>query len=214
MQEKLSSLIRAETQLPMAGIIAVVKLLDEGATIPFIARYRKEMTGSMDEVAIGAIKKSYSDLQELTKRKETILAAITEQGALTPALKNKIEDCWNKTTLEDLYLPFKKKQKTKATIAKDNGLEPLAKIIMAQRTNSLFFDAQNYTNKKVLSADAALEGARHIISEWVSENPRARELIRNSYERYAEISSKVVKKKKEEAVKYEAYFDFTEALKK
>ena len=214
MQQKLSGLIQAETKLPLAGITAVVKLLDDGATIPFIARYRKEMTGSMDEVGIAAIKKTYNDLQDLIKRKETILASIAEQGALTPALKSKIAGCWNKTTLEDLYLPYKKKQKTKATIARDNGLEPLAKIIMAQRTNSLFFDAKNYTNKKVPSADAALEGARHIISEWVSENPRARELIRNSYERYAEISSKVVKKKKEEAVKYEAYFDFTEALKK
>ena len=207
-------LIQEQLQLPAAGVKNTVKLLSEGATVPFISRYRKEMTGSLDEVAIADIQSSYKELLELIKRKEAILKAIESQGLLTPTLKTKINDCWNKTDLEDLYLPYKKKQRTKATIAKENGLEPLAKIIMAQKTNSLFFDAKRYVNKKVPNPELALEGARHIIAEWVSENLKARDLVRGSFQRHALIASKVIKSKKENASKYESYFDFSEPLRK
>lgn len=207
-------LIQEQLQLPATGVKNTVKLLSEGATVPFISRYRKEMTGSLDEVAVADIQQAYKAVLELIKRKETILKAIEEQGALTPTLKQKISDCWNKTDLEDLYLPYKKKIRTKATIAKENGLEPLAKIIMAQKTNSLFFDAQRYVNKKVPSPDAALQGARHIIAEWVSENIKARDLVRGTFQRHALIESKVVKSKKATAGKYESYFDFSELLRK
>lgn len=210
----ITKLIQDQLQLPAAGVRHTVKLLSEGATVPFISRYRKEMTGSLDEVAIGDIQTAYNDLLELTKRKETILKAIESQGALTPALRTKIKNCWNKVRLEDIYLPYKKKIRTKATIAKENGLEPLAKIITAQQTNSLFFDAKKYVNKKVPSPAAALEGARHIIAEWISENPKSRELIRGTFKRQAVISSAVVKSKKDQAGKYESYFDFSEPLKK
>lgn len=207
-------LIQSRLQLPSSGVKNTVKLLSEGATVPFISRYRKEMTGSLDEVAIADIQSAYNDILELIKRKETILKAIESQEALTPALRKKINDCWNKTELEDLYLPYKKKIRTKATIARENGLEPLAKIIMAQQTNSLFFDAKRYVNKKVPTPETALEGARHIIAEWVSENPKSRDLVRGTFQRQAIIKSTLVKSKKDKAGKYESYFDFSEALRK
>lgn len=210
----IATLIQQQTKLPLNSVINTIKLLSDGATVPFISRYRKEMTGSLDEVAVGDIKKTYADLQELIKRKETILKTIKEQEALTDKLKKQIDNCWDKTALEDLYLPYKKKVRTKATIAKENGLEPLAKIIMAQRSNALLFEAQNFINKKVPDPTSALEGARHIIAEWVNENFKARDIIRGTFQRQALITSKVVKSKKKEADKYESYFEFSEGLKK
>ena len=211
---QLPKIIQQQTGLPLNGIKNTVNLLEEGATVPFISRYRKEMTGSLDEVAIEAIKTAFDNIRILIKRKESILKSITDQNALTSALKSKIDNCWDKVTLEDIFLPFKKKVKTKATVARDNGLEPLAKIIMAQNTRALIFDAQKYVNKKVPDTNAALEGARHIIAEWVNENPKARDLIRTTFKRYATIESKVVKSKKSEATKYDSYFDFSESLNK
>jgi len=214
MQSEIHEIIKNRTPYPLSGIKNTVKLLSEGATVPFISRYRKEMTGSLDEIAIEEIRKLYSDLNALIKRKETIIKAIKEQGLLSDKLSSQIASCWDSAALEDLYLPYKKKVRTKATIARENGLEPLAKIIMAQQTNSLFFDAKKYTSEKVATPELALTGARHIISEWVSENIRARDTVRSTYKRQALIESKVVKSKKELATKYESYFKFSEPLKK
>lgn len=214
MHSEIHHIIKSRTNYPLAGIKNTVRLLSEGATVPFISRYRKEMTGSLDEVAIEHIKNLLAELNAIIKRKETILKAIKEQGLLNNKLQKQIEACWDSASLEDLYLPYKKKVRTKATIARENGLEPLAKTIMAQQTNSLFFDAKKYTGKHVATADLALAGARHIISEWVNENLQARDTVRSSYKRHALIESKVVKSKKDQATKYESYFKFSEPLKK
>ena len=207
-------LITQQHNLSRQAVSSVVTLLNDGSTVPFIARYRKEMTRSMDEVDIENVRNSLSDLNDLVKRKETILKAIKEQDALTPALSKKIENCWDKTQLEDIYLAYKKKLKTKATVARQNGLEPLARIITEQRDRDLFFKAKKFINKKVPGVEAALEGARHIIAEWVSESAKVREIIRKTFQQSAEIKSKLVKSKKAEAQKYENYFEFNEGLKR
>ena len=191
----------------------ILKLAEGGATIPFIARYRKEMTGSLDEVQIGEILTEYKNLIAIAKRKETILSAIREQGKLTDKLEKLISDCYDENRLEDLYLPFKKKRKTKATIARENGLEPLAKIIMAQKANNLIGKAQSFVKKGIQNADEALEGARHIIAEWVSEKSAVRDITRKTYG-HAILESMVIKTKKEEATKYKDYFEFSQPLKK
>ncbi len=214
MSKEISHLIQDRLSLPLQSIKNTVKLLDDGATVPFISRYRKEMTGSLDEVAVGNIKRELQGLNDLIKRKETILKSIHEQGLLKQDLKVKIENCWNSTQLEDLYLPFKKRIKTKATLAKEQGLEPLAKIIIAQRQNDIFFQAQRFLNKEVKDTEEALEGARYIIAEWISENIKNRELIRQLFERSAIIESKVIKKKIKDAVKYEQYFEYSESLRR
>ena len=201
-----------QVNLPERAVKNTLSLLREGATIPFISRYRKEMTGSLDEVEVGKIKEALQKLDELVKRKETILKTIKDQDSLSPALKNKIDECWDPIRLEDIYLPFKKKVKTKAQIARDNGLEPLAKLITSELNEDLRKHAQRYINKKVPNVVTALEGARHIISEWVNENAACRELIRGQYKKFGLVESKVVKKKKEEAGKYEMYFDYSERL--
>jgi len=212
--KELYTLVQAATKLPLSGVKATMDLLESGSTLPFIARYRKEQTGSLDEVQIGDIKQSLQEFHELIARKVTILKAISEQGLLTSQLKERITQCWDAIILEDLYLPYKKKLKTKATIARDNGLEPLAKIIMAQRTNALFSDAQRFITRKVPDIQSALEGARHIISEWINELSSNRELVRAAFKRTAMISSKVIKTKKAAAAKYEQYFELSESLKK
>ena len=202
------------TRLPLKGIKAVVALLKDGGTVPFIARYRKEQTGSLDEVAIMAIKDAYQQLEELLKRKEAILKAIKEQGALTTDLKQKIEACMDKRLLEDLYLPYKKKVKTRAHTAREKGLEPLAKIIMAQRTQNLSKDVARFVSRHVPDQNTALQGARDIIAAWTNENLKARDMVRGSFTRYATITSKVVKSKKEEAQKFKSYFEYSEPLKR
>lgn len=191
-----------------------IKLLNEDATIPFISRYRKEMTGNLDEVQIGEIVKFKEQFEVLEKRKESILKSLEEQEVLTDELKAKITQTQDLTTLEDIYLPFKKKRKTKADTARENGLEPLAKIIMAQNSRDLDGSAQRFVNNNVPSIEDTLEGARHIIAEWINERTDIRNDIRNQLERYAILSTKVVKTKKDEedAQKYRDYFEWDEPL--
>jgi uncharacterized protein len=191
----------------------VVTLANDGASLPFIARYRKEMTDSLDEVGIAEILNEQKKLTTLIKRKATILEAIESQGKLTNELKVKIQNCFDEVVLEDLYLPYKQKRKTKATVAREYGLEPLAKIIMAQQSYDLPVKARQFMNNNVPTPAAALEGARHIIAEWMSENATIREITRKVYQ-YASIESKVVKSKKDAAVKYTDYFDYSQPLKK
>lgn len=213
MQTIYSQLISQSLSIPENQVARTVDLLDDGATIPFISRYRKEVTGSLDEVKIGEIKQLYEKLQELSKRKETILNSIDEQEKLTPELKGRIESCWNSTELEDIYLPYKPKRTTRAEIARKKGLEPLAKILMAQYENDIYKRAFTFVNKQVQNADEALQGARDIIAEWVNESEGARNSIRNHFRREAVISSKLIKGK-EEGNKYRDYFDFSEPLSK
>ncbi len=187
-----------------------ISLLEEGSTLPFIARYRKEKTGNLTDIEIGRIQKKWVQLTELEKRKESILKIISEQGKLTPELKHKIEDCFDPTLLEDLYLPYKTKRKTKAEAARQKGLEPLAKIIKDQREKQPRIRAKSFLNGSVKTIEEALEGAGYILAEWVSENPGLRNKIRQQFDRHATIRSKVIKTKKEAAGKFEDYFDFEE----
>ncbi len=191
-----------------------LSLLNGGATIPFISRYRKEATGGLDEVQIGEIKERYDKLTDIAKRKETILKTIEEQGKLTAELKKRIEACWDATELEDIYLPYKPKRKTRAEAARQKGLEPLATILLMQRENNLSARVRTFINKEVKDEEEALKGARDIIAEQVSEDERSRNQLRNQFSRQAIITSKVVKGKEEEAAKYKDYFDFSEPLKR
>ena len=191
-----------------------IKLLEEGGTVPFIARYRKEATGSLDEVQILDIKDLWNKLKEADKRRETIIKAIQEQGKMTPELLNKLNNAYQLQELEDLYLPYKQKRKTRASIAIEKGLEPLAKLIFEQKDNNFLQKAGSYLNEKVASVDEALQGARDIMAEWINENVDARNAVRKVFEREAYISSKVKKGKEEEGVKYKDYYDFSEPLKK
>ncbi|MDL2322962.1 RNA-binding transcriptional accessory protein [Bacteroidales bacterium OttesenSCG-928-A17] len=207
-----SQLISRALSIAENQVAKTLFLLDEGATIPFISRYRKEATGGLNEVQIGEIKQQYEKLKELAKRKETILNSIEEQEKLTPELKDRIEKCWDSTELEDIYLPYKPKRVTRAEIARKKGLEPLAKIIMSQYENDIYNRAHSFLNKEVENADDALQGARDIIAEWVNENEGARNSMRNIFRREAIITSKVVKGKEEEGNKYRDYFEFSEPL--
>jgi uncharacterized protein len=202
------------TQLPEKSVENTVALLNEDCTIPFISRYRKERTGNLDEVQIGAIVQYKTQFETLEKRKATIIKAVEEQGALAPDLKAKFLGCMDLTSLEDLYLPFKKSKKTKAETARKNGLEPLAKIIMAQNADEIEFIASRYLNKEVKNEDEALEGARHIIAEWINERGDIRNQLRGQLERHAVITTQVIKTKKddEKAQKFQDYFDWTEPL--
>ncbi|WP_178986964.1 Tex family protein [Winogradskyella helgolandensis] len=202
------------TQLPKSSIKSTVQLLNEDCTIPFISRYRKEATGNLDEVQIGDIVKYKEQFEALEKRKIAILKALEEQDVLTDDLKLKIEQAQDATTLEDLYLPFKKKRKTKAETARKNGLEPLAKIIMSQKANDIESIAFKYVKGDVTSVEDALEGARHIIAEWINERTDIRNTLRNELERHAQISTKVIKSKStdEKAQKFRDYFDWSESL--
>ena len=191
-----------------------LSLLNGGATIPFISRYRKEATGGLDEVQIGEIKERSDKLCEIAKRKETILKTIEEQGKLTADLKKRIDTCWDATELEDIYLPYKPKRKTRAEVARQKGLEPLATILMMQRENNLSSRVRTFIKGEVKDEEDALKGARDIIAEQVSEDERSRNQIRNQFSRQAIITSKVVKGKEEEAAKYKDYFDFSEPLKR
>src|SRR5436309_6994565 len=164
--------------VPMKGLTAVIGLIDEGSTVPFIARYRKEVTGNLDEVQIRAIQEKLEYFRELEDRRETVLASILEQGKLTPELKARIEAALEKTELEDLYLPYKPKRRTKASIARDKGLEPLARFLWDQQPGSTSLAAYAGTFEGVASAEEALEGARHIVSEWVSEKAEFRKAVR------------------------------------
>lgn len=214
--EEFSQMIAAELKLPAHRIANTLKLLQGGATIPFISRYRKEATGGLDEVQIGDIQTRYEKLCELSKRKETVLSTIEEQGKLTPELKSRISACWNATELEDIYLPFKPKRKTRAEAARAKGLEPLALLLMMQKENNLAAKVRNFVKGEVKDEEDALKGARDILAEQISEDERSRNLMRNQFQRQALIQSKVVKGKEAEeaSAKYRDYFDFCEPLKK
>jgi len=211
---KLIQLISKELKLAEKSVQNTVSLLDEGATIPFISRYRKEMTGSLDEVEVGNIKERYEKLQELEKRKETILKSMDEQGVLTDELERKIKATYDITELEDIYLPYKPKRKTRAVKAREKGLEPLAKLIMKQYERDVESKATSYINDEVPDADEALQGARDIIAEWVNEHRVGREIVRSVFDKEAVITSKMVKGKEEEGIKYKDYFDWSEPLKR
>ena len=214
--EQFSQLIAAELKLPIHRIENTLKLLTGGATIPFISRYRKEATGGLDEVQISDIHTRYEKLCELAKRKETILSTIEEQGKLTDDLRHRIADCWDSTELEDIYLPYKPKRKTRAEAARQKGLEPLAMLLMMQRENNLSARVRTFVKGDVKDEEEALKGARDIIAEQVNEDERARNLMRNQFSRQAVITAKVVKGKEteESAAKYRDYFDFSEPLKR
>ena len=214
--EQFSQMIATALKLPVHRVENTLKLLQGGATIPFISRYRKEATGGLDEVQIGDIHTRYEKLCELAKRKETVLSTIEEQGKLTDALRERITNCWDTTELEDIYLPFKPKRKTRAEVARQKGLEPLAMLLLMQRENNLSAWVRSFVKGEVKDEEDALKGARDIIAEQVNEDERARNLIRNQFSRQAMISSKVVKgkEKEEAALKYRDYFDFSEPLKK
>jgi uncharacterized protein len=206
------TLIAQSLSIPIKSIENCVQLLEDGATLPFISRYRKEATGGLDEVQVGQVQSLHEKYMELVKRKEFVLKTIAEQEKLTPELEKAIEGCWDATELEDLYLPYKPKRRTRAEMAREKGLEPLADWLMAQHRGSPEAKAATFVNEDVPSADEALKGARDIIAEWVNEDAAARQAVRNIFAREAVITSKVVKGKEEEGEKYRDYFDFTAPL--
>ena len=208
------SYIVGETQIKDKSIEATLKLLNEGGTIPFISRYRKQATGGLDEVQIAEIRDVADKYKQITQRQETILKAIEEQGELTTELKKKINTCFNINELEDLYLPYKKKRKTRAESARLLGLEGLAKIIMSQGNQSPNDAAKNFVKGEVKDVESALAGARDIIAEWINENSAVRSRLRKSYENQSQLTSKVVKSTAKEAEKYRDYFDYSSSLKK
>ena len=211
-----TKLIAAQLNLREQAVENTLELLEEGCTIPFISRYRKEKTGNMDEVNIEAIAQASDKFKEMAKRKETILKTIDEQGKLTDELKKRIENCWDATELEDIYLPYKPKRRTRAQVAREAGLEPLAQLILLQRDNNPMQTAKKFVGEKVKDVEAAIQGAKDIIAETVSENEFTRNSVRQRYKHGAIITSKVIAKKKdeEEAQRFSDYFDFSEPLKK
>ena len=212
--EKILAFVAGDTGISLKQTSATIKLLDEGATIPFISRYRKEATGGLDETQIQAIATAYEKAQELEKRKKHITETIAAQDKLTPELEKKIAECFDAQTLEDIYLPFKPKRRTKAEIAREKGLEPLARIIMAQNSDDVKRSAMRFVNDNVADTDEAIEGAADIIAEWISENQSVRNTVRNMFSREATVTCKVAKGKEEEAANYQNYFDFSAPLKR
>ena len=208
--------IQSQVNTSPKNIEATLKLLSEDCTIPFISRYRKDQTGNLDEVIIEQISKLSKHYDEIVKRKESVLKSIQEQEQLTPELAKKIQDSFDLQEIEDLYLPYKKKKKTRADIAREKGLEPLAKIIMAQNNDDVEFIAAKYLNGIVMNEDEALQGARDIIAEWINENIYIRKNLRRLFQRKGIISTKVTKSKKEDeaAQKFSQYFDWTEPISK
>jgi len=209
---KFISLISSSLQLSEKQTRSAIQLFIEGSTIPFISRYRKEMTDGMDEVQLGDTKEQYDKLCELSKRKIAVLKSIEEQEKLTDELKARIDNCWNITELEDIYLPYKPKRRTRAEIARERGLETLAKMLMKQQSDDIERMAQSFVKGDVNDVEEALKGARDIIAEWVNESESARNTVRSIFAREAVISSKLVKGKDEEAQKYRDYFDMSEKL--
>ena len=202
--------------LPERGVENTLQLLSSGCTIPFISRYRKELTGGLDEVQIADISEQYVRLNDIAKRKETIVKTIEEQGKLTPELSKRIDECWDAAELEDIYLPYKPKRRTRAQVARERGLEPLAATIMLQREQAPENVARRFVRGDVKSTEEAIKGAQDIIAENVNEDERARQTVRSAFRREAMITSKVVKAKAEtdEAAKYSDYFDFSEPLRR
>lgn len=208
--------IQNQVNTSAKNIEATLQLLSEDCTIPFISRYRKDQTGNLDEVVIEQIAKLSKQYDEIVKRKESIIKSIDEQGQLTPELAKKIQESFDLQEIEDLYLPYKKKKKTKADVARENGLEPLAKIIMAQNADDIDFIASKYLNNKVANEDEALQGARDIVAEWINENVYIRKNLRRIFQRKAVITTQVVKTKKDDeaAQKFNQYFDWSEPISK
>jgi uncharacterized protein len=208
--------IQSQVTASSKSIEATLKLLSEDCTIPFISRYRKDQTGNLDEVVIENIAKLTKQFDEIVKRKDSVLKTIEEQGQLTPDLKSKIENSFDLQEIEDLYLPYKKKKKTRADVARENGLEPLAKIIMAQNSDDIEFIASKYLNAKVINEDDALQGARDIVAEWINENIFIRKNLRRLFQRKAIVETKVVKAKKDDeaAQKFSQYFEWAEPISK
>jgi len=209
---KFIAIIATLLQLSEKQVKNAIQLFLEGATIPFISRYRKEMTDGMDEVQLGDTKEQYDRLCELAKRKLAVLKSIEEQNKLTEELKTRIDDCWNITELEDIYLPYKPKRRTRAEIAREKGLEPLAKMLMKQQSNDMERMASQFVKENVENVADALSGARDIMAEWINESEAARNSVRLIFTREAIISSKLIKGKDEEAQKYRDYFDMSEKL--
>ena len=211
-----TAIIAHELTLPERGVANTLQLLEEGCTIPFISRYRKERTGGLDEVQIAAISERNDKMKEMAKRKDTIRNTIDSQGKLTDELKKRIDDCWDTTELEDIYLPYKPKRRTRAQVAREQGLEPLSVILMMQREQQPMVAAQRFVGKQVGDVQAAIKGAQDIIAETVSEDEQARGQVRASFKREAVITAKVVKTKAdtEDAAKFADYFDFSEPLRR
>ena len=209
-------LIANALNLQEKAVANTIALLEEGCTIPFISRYRKECTGGLDEVQIAAISDRFNKLQETQKRKETITKTITDLGKMTPELEKRIEACWNTTELEDIYLPYKPKRRTRAQVAREQGLEPLAQILMLQRERNPEHAAERYVKGDVKDVDSAIKGAQDIIAENISEDERSRQQLRNAFSRQAIITSKVIKTKADtdDAAKFSDYFDWQEPLKR
>ena len=210
--EQIINIIAKEFGLVLRNVKNTVNLLEEGATVPFISRYRKEMTGSMDEVTIAAIAERVAELKEIAKRREYVISVIESQNALTDELRQRLEQSWDKTEIEDIYLPFKPKRRTRAEVARQLGLEPLAKVIMSQ--NGRPIDARRWVKGDVKDEEQAINGAKDIIAEWVSEDSRSRTRLRRNFSRTAIISSRVVKGKEWEGQKYRDWFDFSEPLRR
>ena len=188
-------LIATALNLQERAVANTLALLEEGCTIPFISRYRKERTGGLDEVQIAAISDRFDKLQEIQKRKETVIKTITDLGKLTPELQKRIDDCWDATELEDIYLPYKPKRRTRAQVAREQGLEPLAQLLLLQRERDPERAAARFLKGDIKDVESALKGAQDIIAETVSEDERSRQQLRNAFTRQAIISSKVVKAK-------------------
>ncbi len=211
---QIDKIISDKLDIQVSYVSVVIQLLEEGATVPFISRYRQEITGGLDEVQILRIKETNEKIIELEKRKQTILKTIEEQEKLTPELKLRIESCFDAVEIVDFYLPYKPKSRTRAAIARERGLEPLAKILIKQYEREPELRAAGFLNDEVLSAGDALAGARDIIAEWIAENEKARNIVRRNFEQSAVIESKVIKNKEEEAAKYRDYFEWSEPLRK
>ena len=208
------NLIAERTGLKEKYVRQVVDLLLEGATVPFISRYRKEATGGMTDVEVAQVAAELDNVNELEHRKEFIITTIEAQGKLTPELRKRIEDCWDATTLEDIYLPYKQKRRTRAQVAREAGLEPLADAIMKQPNTPLHVLIRNTKFKEGLSEEDALQGAKDIIAERVSEDERARQTLRTTFSIHAQIQSKLIKGKDVDGQNYRDYFDWQEPLKR
>ena len=215
-EQTIARLIAGRLNISEKNVASTLALIDEGCTIPFIARYRKERTGGLDEVQIAAISDQYDRLKEIQKRKETVVKTITEQGKMTPELQRRIDETWEATELEDIYLPYRPKRRTRAQVAREQGLEPLAQLLLLQRERDPQAAAERFVSGEVADAAAALKGAQDIIAETVSEDERSRQQVRHAFSRGAIITSKVVKAKADtdEAAKYSDYFDWQEPLRR
>ncbi len=207
--------IAEELSIRQKQVSDTIELLDEGATVPFISRYRKEVTGSLDEVQVAEIRDRVQQLRELDKRKEAILKSIRDQEKLTPELEDKIQGAETMTLLEDLYLPYKPKRRTKATIAREKGLEPLATLVFGQESISLEEEAKKYIDakKEVHTVDEVLQGVRDIMAEWINEDAELRKKLRDFFIEQGKFVSKVFPGKEQEAIKYKDYYDWSEPIK-